>query len=140
MDQSRQTGPSWHVRFLIAGIIIATAFIHQACSSEKKASTASPSAVTVLTVVQKDVPVVFEYVAQTQSSHLVNIQARVSGFLDKDGGGAVLAGGGEDLDDGGADGVLRVEAAEEKSHGDSGGVAIAQLAQTAVQFPDTAAG
>jgi membrane fusion protein (multidrug efflux system) len=31
----------------------------------------------------RDVPVTFEYVAQTQSSHLVNIQARVSGFLDK---------------------------------------------------------
>ncbi len=30
-----------------------------------------------------DVPVTFEYVAQTQSSHMVNIQARVSGFLDK---------------------------------------------------------
>jgi membrane fusion protein (multidrug efflux system) len=33
--------------------------------------------------IQRDVPVAFEYVAQTQSSHLVNIQARVSGFLDK---------------------------------------------------------
>lgn len=30
-----------------------------------------------------DVPVSFEFVAQTQSSHLVNIQARISGFLDK---------------------------------------------------------
>ena len=28
-------------------------------------------------------PVVFEFVAQTQSSRQVNIQARVSGFLDK---------------------------------------------------------
>jgi len=34
-------------------------------------------------IVQRDVPVSFEFVAQTQSSHLVNIQARVSGFLDK---------------------------------------------------------
>ena len=39
--------------------------------------------VTVITVEARDVPVTFEYVAQTQSSHLVNIQARVSGFLDK---------------------------------------------------------
>lgn len=31
----------------------------------------------------QDVPVSVEYVAQTQSSQLVNIQARVSGFLDK---------------------------------------------------------
>ncbi len=34
-------------------------------------------------VVQRDAPVTAEYVAQTQSSHLVNIHARVSGFLDK---------------------------------------------------------
>ncbi len=39
--------------------------------------------VSIVTVEAKDVPVSFEYVAQTQSSHLVNIQARVSGFLDK---------------------------------------------------------
>ena len=39
--------------------------------------------VTVITVEAKDVPVSAEYVAQTQSSRLVNIQARVSGFLDK---------------------------------------------------------
>lgn len=40
-------------------------------------------AVTTIIVEAKDVPVSFEYVAQTQSSHLVNIQARVSGFLEK---------------------------------------------------------
>ena len=40
-------------------------------------------AVTVVTVTPADVPVVFEFVAQTQSSRQVNIQARVSGFLDK---------------------------------------------------------
>lgn len=39
--------------------------------------------VTVITLEAKDVPVSGEYVAQTQSSRLVNIQARVSGFLDK---------------------------------------------------------
>ena len=37
--------------------------------------------VTTVTVEAKDVPVTFEYVAQTQSSRLVNIQARVNGFL-----------------------------------------------------------
>ena len=31
----------------------------------------------------RDIPVTFEFVAQTQSSQSVNIQARVSGFLDK---------------------------------------------------------
>lgn len=39
--------------------------------------------VSVLTLTPRDVPVNFEYVAQTQSSHQVNIQARVSGFLEK---------------------------------------------------------
>ena len=39
--------------------------------------------VTVMTVEARDVPVSAEYVAQTQSSRLVNIQARVCGFLDK---------------------------------------------------------
>ena len=42
-----------------------------------------PVEVTVVTVAPRDVPAVFEYVAQTQSSRQVNIQARVDGFLDK---------------------------------------------------------
>jgi membrane fusion protein (multidrug efflux system) len=42
-----------------------------------------PVEVSVLTVAPRDVPAVFEYVAQTQSSRQVNIQARVNGFLDK---------------------------------------------------------
>jgi len=42
-----------------------------------------PITVTAYLVEERDVPVSVEYVAQTQSSHLVNIQARVSGFLDK---------------------------------------------------------
>lgn len=42
-----------------------------------------PVEVAVVTVAPRDVPAVFEYVAQTQSSRQVNIQARVSGFLDK---------------------------------------------------------
>ena len=42
-----------------------------------------PIEATVMTVSTRDVPVSSEYVAQTQSSQAVNIQARVSGFLDK---------------------------------------------------------
>lgn len=41
------------------------------------------SEVVVINIEAKDVPVSFEYVAQTQSSHLVNIQTRVNGFLEK---------------------------------------------------------
>ncbi len=39
--------------------------------------------VTAVTVTPRDVPAVFEFVAQTQSSRQVNIQARVSGFLER---------------------------------------------------------
>lgn len=42
-----------------------------------------PVNVTVSTVKTQDVPVVFEFIAQVESSRQVNIQARVSGFLEK---------------------------------------------------------
>ncbi len=44
---------------------------------------AKPIEVTAVTVGARDVPVSYEFVAQTQSSRQVNIQARVSGFLEK---------------------------------------------------------
>ena len=44
---------------------------------------AKPIEVTALRVTPRDVPVSYEFVAQTQSSRQVNIQARVSGFLEK---------------------------------------------------------
>jgi membrane fusion protein, multidrug efflux system len=54
------------------------------CSREPPPAPAKgPVDVSVLTVQRKDVPVTAVYVAQTQSSQAVNIQARVSGFLDK---------------------------------------------------------
>ena len=54
------------------------------CGKEEKKDAARPPVdVTALTVAPRDVPVTAVYVAQTQSSQAVNIQARVSGFLDK---------------------------------------------------------
>jgi membrane fusion protein (multidrug efflux system) len=54
------------------------------CGKGKKAEApSSPPAVTVIAVVPGNMPVVAEYVAQTQSSRQVNIYARVSGFLDR---------------------------------------------------------
>lgn len=44
---------------------------------------AGPPAVTFIEVQPKDGPVTFEKIAQTQSSQMVNIQARVNGFLEK---------------------------------------------------------
>lgn len=46
-------------------------------------SAEQPVNVTVSTVKTQDVPVVFEFIAQVESSRQVNIQARVSGFLEK---------------------------------------------------------
>ena len=51
--------------------------------AKPEAAVPKPTEVTAITVTVQDVPVSFEYVAQTQSSRQVNIQARVSGFLEK---------------------------------------------------------
>ncbi len=54
------------------------------CGKDDKKDVARPPVdVTVLTVAPRDTPVSATFVAQTQSSQAVNIQARVSGFLDK---------------------------------------------------------
>src|SRR5512136_900812 len=49
----------------------------------KKEVVAPPPSVEVVTVLPRNVPVFVEYVAQTESSQAVNINARVSGFLDR---------------------------------------------------------
>ncbi len=55
-----------------------------ACSRGATAPPARPTPeVTTVTVAPRDIALTFEYLAQTQSSQSVNIQARVSGFLDK---------------------------------------------------------
>jgi membrane fusion protein (multidrug efflux system) len=53
---------------------------------DKKAPVAAerpPVEVTVTKVAPRDAPVTYEFVGQTQSSHQVQIRARVAGFLDK---------------------------------------------------------
>ena len=54
----------------------------QACGQGKETAEPKPVPVTAITIVPKDIPVSLEFVAQTQSSQGVNIQARVSGFLE----------------------------------------------------------
>ncbi len=51
--------------------------------SKKKDTAAHVPEVTVMKVTSADTPITFEFVAQTQSSHEVEIRARVSGFLEK---------------------------------------------------------
>jgi membrane fusion protein (multidrug efflux system) len=83
MEQRVHANPSRHAGLVAIGMILVI-FLTSACKNEKEAAVLPPPpVVTVTEVVPRDVPVSFEYVAQTQSSHLVNIQARVSGFLDK---------------------------------------------------------
>ncbi len=54
------------------------------CSKEKKEAPAPAAAeVTVIQIAGRDTPVSFEFVGQTESSHQVEIRARVAGFLDK---------------------------------------------------------
>ena len=64
--------------------LAATALQLVACSASEVPVKAPPAvAVTAMTVKSEDVPVTTIFVAQTQSSQAVNIQARVSGFLEK---------------------------------------------------------
>lgn len=54
------------------------------CGKEKPAVVAPPAAeVGVITVALRDVPLIFDFVGQTQSSQQVEIRARVNGFLEK---------------------------------------------------------
>jgi len=83
MKQIRRINPSRYLQCFTVCSVIVTVFLLFSCKSEKKTPAPPPPDVTVMEVVQKDVPIDFEYVAHTQSSHLVNINARVSGFLER---------------------------------------------------------
>ena len=68
----------------LAVVLLASLAVLAGCGKDDKKSTERPPVdVTVLTVAPRDTPVSATFVAQTQSSQAVNIQARVSGFLDK---------------------------------------------------------
>jgi membrane fusion protein (multidrug efflux system) len=70
------------IRALASTVFVAACVAGCGRDAPKPAEKA-PVAVTVMSVTRQDTPVVAVYVAQTQSSQAVNIQARVSGFLDK---------------------------------------------------------
>lgn len=68
----------------IAWAACAGALLLASCGKQDAAPAARPPTnVTGFPVTARDVPITSEYVAQTQSSQAVNIQARVAGFLDK---------------------------------------------------------
>ena len=68
-------------RLLIA--LVGTSLLLGCSKKEVTPEAHAPVEVTAMTVTPRDTPVSFEYVGQTQSSHQVEIRARVSGFLDK---------------------------------------------------------
>jgi membrane fusion protein, multidrug efflux system len=64
--------------------VVITVAMLGACDRHPPAPPTRPTAeVTTVVAAPRDIPLNFEYLAQTQSSQSVNIQARVSGFLDK---------------------------------------------------------
>lgn len=64
-------------------LILNTLFGLIGCSKEEAKPPARPVEVSVVKIEPRDTPITFEYVAQTQSSHQVEIRARVNGFLEK---------------------------------------------------------
>ena len=69
-----------HLRILASLSLVA---ILAACGEHKQAPAIGPSEVTVMRIEPGETPVSFEYTAQTESSQLVEIRTRVSGFLDQ---------------------------------------------------------
>ena len=69
--------------FLLFLITLSVFLLVTGCKKASKPQAAGPTEVSIIKVELRDTPVAFEYVAQTQSSQLVNIYSRVSGFLDK---------------------------------------------------------
>jgi membrane fusion protein, multidrug efflux system len=70
------------MRWLIM-IMVGVGLLAGCSKQEPKSEALPPTEVTVMTVAAHDTPVSYEYVGQTQSSHQVQIRARMTGFLDR---------------------------------------------------------
>jgi membrane fusion protein (multidrug efflux system) len=71
-----------HIRHLRAGALLpALALLAAGCGPAGGPPSFPPPVVSVITVEQKDVPVVYEYVAQTAGFREVEVRARVTGIL-----------------------------------------------------------
>lgn len=69
--------------FVLFCIVLAVGLLTGCGKDQKGGAQRPPAEVTAVTITPKDTPVVFEWVGQTESSHLVEIRSRVEGFLDK---------------------------------------------------------
>ena len=70
-------------RSVVTGIALVVVCAVGGCDKKKEIVAPPPPVVEVIRIVPKNVPLSIEYVAQTQSSQQVSINARVSGFLDR---------------------------------------------------------
>lgn len=69
---------SLYVFSLLIALIVSACKKDAPIKAPEKAAT-----VTVITTTEREVPALFEYIGVAQSSHLVEIRARVEGYLDK---------------------------------------------------------
>lgn len=75
--------PLFHVPLLRLVWVVTTLAVLTACGKSPGPPPSGEAEVTIMTVAQQDTPVDFEFTAQSQSSHEVEIRARVDGFLNK---------------------------------------------------------
>ena len=70
--------------YLLKGLVVFTiiAALFSSCKEEVKTEKAPPAEITVVSVLQKDVPIYKEYVGQTYGIYDIPIRARVQGFLE----------------------------------------------------------
>lgn len=69
---------------MIRTLLFLTAMLMTACSKEEiKDAAPPPLQVTAIPVIPRTIPATYEYVGVAQSSHPVEIRARVEGYLDK---------------------------------------------------------
>ncbi len=79
----RIDGPSFRRLLASFAVTVACLAALSGCGKQVPKLPPPPLEVSTITVQPRDIEVSAEYVAQTQSSQAVNIQARVSGWLDK---------------------------------------------------------
>ncbi len=78
-----KTASRRHAIISLFCIVLAVGLMTGCGKDQKGGAQRPPAEVTAVTITPKDTPVVFEWVGQTESSHLVEIRSRVEGFLDK---------------------------------------------------------
>ncbi|HQM46171.1 MAG TPA: efflux RND transporter periplasmic adaptor subunit [Smithellaceae bacterium] len=96
MSRKRQFTGSFLVNVMMFSVMVVLAVGMEGCGKKEEGGRPKgPIPVTVMTVTPKDVPIDIEFVGTTESSHQVEIRARVEGFLEKktyEEGGRVKAG------------------------------------------------